>query len=66
VLPTVRVEVKSRGVRHVTTGIVRNDRDIVAYLVLVRIAFEGIKRIAYRHIRRPGHASVSTKGIEQL
>ena len=45
---------------------VRNDGDVIAYLVLVRIAFEWIKRIAYRHIRRPRDAGVSAKGIKQL
>jgi len=60
----VRVEVERGGIRHVTSGFIGNDRDIVAYLVLIRVAFEGIKRIADCNVRRPGHASVGAKGIE--
>lgn len=65
-LVSLRVEVKGSGVSHITTGIVRYNGDIVTYLLLVRVTFEGIKRIAYRHVRRPGHASIGAEGIEQL
>lgn len=65
-LSVVRVEVKRGRVRYVTTGFIGNDRDIIAYLVLVRITFEWIKRIAHRHVGRPCHASVGAEGIEQL
>ena len=65
-LAPVCVEVKRGGVSHVASGIVGYDRDIIAYLVLVRIAFERIKRIAHRNVWRPGHAGVSAIGIEKL
>ena len=65
-LPPVWIEVERSRVRHVTTGFIGNDGNIIAYLALVRVAFERIKRIAYRHVRRPRRASVGTKGIEQL
>jgi hypothetical protein len=64
VLVSLRVEVKRGGVCHVAAGLVGNDCDVVTYLILIRIAFERIKRIAHCHIRRPGHASVGAKGIK--
>jgi hypothetical protein len=66
VLVPVRIEVKRSRIRHVASGIVGYDSDIIAYLVLVRIAFKRIKRIAHRNVRRPGHAGVSAIGIEKL
>ena len=65
-LAPVRVEVKRGRVRYIASGFIGNHGDIVAYLVLVRIAFERIKRIAHHNVRRPGHASVSAIGIEKL
>ena len=66
VLIPVRIEVKRGRIRHIGPSIVGDDSDIIAYLVLVRIAFERIKRIAHRNVRRPGHAGVSAIGIEKL
>ena len=66
VLTVIRVEVESRRIRHITPGLVRYDRDVVAYLALVRVALEGVKRSAHRNIRRPADAGVSAKGIEKL
>ena len=63
-LVSLRVEVESGGVSHVAAGIVRYNGDIITYLLLVRVAFEGIKRIAYRHIRRPRRAGIGAKGIK--
>ena len=63
-LSVVRIEVERSRVRHVTSGLIGNDRDVIAYLALIRVAFERIKRITYRHVRRPRHANVGTKGIE--
>src|SRR4029077_16905523 len=66
VLVSLGIEVKGRGVSHVTTGFIGNDGDVIPYLTLIRIALEGIKRIADSNVRRPGHAGVSAKGIEKL
>jgi len=66
VLVPVRIKVEGRGVRYVTAGFIGNHRDIVAYLALIWIAFERIKRIAHRNVRCPGYAGIGTKGIEQL
>ena len=66
VLIPVRVEVKRSRIRHVASRIIGNNRDIIAYLVLVRISLERIKCIAHRNVRRPGHAGVSAIGIEKL
>jgi len=64
VLAPVRVEIKSGGIRHVASGQVGDDGDVIADLVLIRITFGGIKRVAYCHIRRPGDACVSAPGIK--
>ena len=61
VLTVVRVEVECRRISHVATGFVRYNRNVIAYLALVRIAFERIKRIAYGNVSRPGNASIGTK-----
>ena len=65
-LPVVRIEVKGGGVSDVATSLIGNNGDIVAYLALVRIALERIKRIAHRNVRCPCHAGVRAKGIEKL
>lgn len=65
-LPPVWIEVERGRVRHVTTGFIGNDGDIIAYLALVRVALKRIKRVTHRHVRRPRYASVGAKGIEQL
>ena len=64
VLSPARIEIERGGIRHIAARIVRNDGDIVAYLALVRPAFERIKRIAHRDIRRPGNAAVGAVRIE--
>ena len=66
VLTGVRVEVEGGRIRHVATRLVRYNGDIVAYLVLIRIALGGVERIAHRNVSRPGHAGISAKGIEKL
>jgi len=63
-LPASRIEIKCRRIRHVASGVIGDDRNVVAYLVLHWIAFEGIERIAYRDIGRPRHAAVGAPGIE--
>src|SRR5439155_545802 len=66
VLPTTRVKVESGGIRDIPSGIVRHNGDVIAYLVLVRITFERIKRIAHCDVGCPRRAGVSAKGIEKL
>ena len=43
VLTVVRVEVEGGRVSHVSPGLVGNNRNIIAYLVLVRITLRRIK-----------------------
>jgi hypothetical protein len=66
VLAVVRIEVEGSGVSHVTTGFIGHNGDIVTYLVLIRIALGGVKRITHLNIGRPGDAGISAIGIEQL
>ena len=63
-LSPARIEVESSGVRHVASCVVRDNGDVIADLVLVRPAFERIKRGAHRDIRRPRHPAVGAIGIE--
>jgi len=63
-LVSVLVEVKRGRVRYVTSGFIGDDGDVVAYLVLVRIAFGRIKRVAHRNVRRPGNAGIGAEGIK--
>ena len=63
---SVRVDVKSSRIRNVASCIVRHNRDVIAYLVILWITRLRIKRVAYRNIRRPGGATVCAPGIEQL
>ena len=65
-LPAVRIEVECGRIRHVASGIVRHDRNVIAYLLLHRIAFERSKRIADRDVGCPCQATVSAPGVEQL
>jgi len=39
-LAPARVEVERGGICHIGSGVIRYERDVVAYLVLLRIAFE--------------------------
>jgi hypothetical protein len=64
VLPPVRIEVESSGIRHIGPRVIRNDGDVIAYLALIRIAFKRIKRIAYSDVSRPGDAGVGAERIE--
>jgi hypothetical protein len=66
VLAQVRVEIKRGSIRYIASGVVRNNGNVVTYLALVRIAFEGVKRIAHRHISRPANTSVRAIRVEQL
>jgi hypothetical protein len=61
-----RVEIKSGRIRHIAAGIVRHNGYVIAYLVLVWIALQGIKRVAYCDIRRPRYPGVRAIGVEQL
>jgi hypothetical protein len=64
VLPRTRVEIKSRRIRHISSGVVRNNGDVIAYLVLIRIAFERVERIAHLDVRRPRNAAIRAERIE--
>ena len=65
-LTPTRVKVVGCRVGNVSSGVIRHDGDIIAYLVLVRIAFQGIKRVTYCHIRRPRYPGVRAPGVKQL
>jgi len=62
----VWVGVESCRIRHVASGIVRYNRDVIAYLLILRETCLRIERIAHLDIRGPGCAAIGTPGIEQL
>src|SRR6266567_1213161 len=62
----VWVDVESGGIRHVASGRVRYNRDVIAYLLILWKTCLRIERIAYCDIRRPCYAAVSAPRIEQL
>ena len=62
----IRVEVECGRIRHIAPGFIRNNRDVIAYLALIRIAFERIERIAHCNVRRPRNPSICAVGVEQL
>jgi hypothetical protein len=61
-----RIEVVGSWVGNVSSGIIRYDGDVIAYLVLHRPAFERRKRSAHGDVRRPCDAAIRAKRIEQL
>lgn len=66
VLVAIRIKVERSGIRYIASRFVRDDGDIVPYLILIRIAFERVERIAHRNVSRPGYTGVSAKRIKQL
>ena len=62
----LRIFVEGGGVRHAAAGIVRHNRDVIAYLLILRETCLRIERIAHLDIRGPGCAAIGTPGIEQL
>ena len=65
-LAAARVEVERGGICHIASRVIRHNGDVIAYLALVRPAFQRIKGVAYRYVRRPGHAAIGAVGVEQL
>ena len=63
-LSAVRIEVERGRIRDVAPSVVGHDRNVIAHLVLHRVAFERSKRIAYRDVGCPGQAAVSAPGVE--
>jgi len=60
----VRVDVERRGICHISSSSIGNDRDIIAYLLVVRITSLRIKRIAHRNVSRPCDTTIGAVGIE--
>lgn len=66
-LIATRVEVERGGIGDIAAGVIRNNRDIIAYLALIRRpAFPRIECGAYLDVRRPRCARICTVGVEQL
>lgn len=55
------VDVESRRIRYVASGIVRHNGDVIAYLLIIGKASLRIERIACRNIGRPRRATVGAK-----
>ena len=65
-LSQVGIEVECRCIRHVATGVIRNNGDVIADLALIGVPLERVKCIAHRHISRPANTSVRAIRVEQL
>ena len=65
-LSPARVEVVRGRVCDIASGVIGHDCNIIAYLVLVRPAFERTERGADGHVRRPGNTAISAVRVEQL
>jgi len=65
-MPTasIGVDVKRRRICHVPSRVIRNNCDVIADLILLRITGLRVERIAHRDIRRPRDTTISTPGIE--
>ena len=66
VLSSAGVEVVGGRVGDVASGVIRDNGDVIAYLVLMRPAFQRVKRIADSYVRRPGNTAIGAIGVEQL
>ena len=63
-LAPARVEVERGGICHIGSGVIRYERDVIAYLVLAGPAFKRIERVAYRYVRRPSNAAIGAVRIK--
>jgi len=66
VLIRVWVEIERGRIRCVGTRVIGNNGNVIAYLVLLWIAFERSKRIAHGNVGRPCDAAIRAERIEQL
>ena len=61
-----RVEIVGGRVSDVASSVIRHDGDIIAYLVLLRPAFERSERLTDSYVRRPRNTAIGAIRIEQL
>jgi hypothetical protein len=61
---SVRVDIEGGGIGHVRSGVVRNDGDVIAYLLIIRKTCLRIEGVAHSDVRRPAEATISAPGIE--
>ena len=66
VLVAIRIKVERSGIGDIPARFVRDDGDVIADFILIRIALKWVECSANSNVRRPGHTSVSAKGIKQL
>ena len=60
------VEIEGSGIGNIAPRVIRHDRNVIAYFVLLRPTFERVKGIAHRHVRRPCETAIHAVRIEQL
>ena len=61
-----RIQVECGRIRYVAAGVIGDDGDVVAYLVLLWPSLCGIECCAYRDVRRPRRTCICAVGIKQL
>ena len=62
----VRVHIESRCVGNVSSGVIRHNRDVISYLLVLRKTRLRIEGIAHGDVSRPGRASIRAPRIKQL
>ena len=65
-LTPARVEIEGGGVGDIASRVIRHDRDVIAYLVLLRPAFQRSERLTDSYVRRPRNTTIGAIRIEQL
>jgi hypothetical protein len=60
------IEIEGSWIGDIPSRVIRHDGNIIAYLVLLRPAFERRKRSAHGDVRRPCDATICAERIEQL
>ena len=63
-MPAGRIKVERGRISYIAARVIGNDGDVVAYLVLVRIAFKRIKGSTDCDVGRPGYTAIRAIRIE--
>jgi hypothetical protein len=63
-LAPTRVEVVGGRVGNIASGVIRHNRDVIAYLILLRPALKRSERLTDSYVGRPRNTTIGTIRIE--
>ena len=63
---SVGIHVEGGGISDVRSGVIRNDGDVIAYLLITRITCLRIESGAHSDVRRPARTTIGAPGVKQL